>query len=128
MSMVKTLWVLVEGLFSKPMTIKFPHEAIEIPDAYRGEHKFDIDRCASCGFCAEICPNKAIEMVKLPEQYTQKYKKTYPRIDLRKCCFCALCQDICVKKCLKMTKNVFLATPDPASLIKDPMPKVQGEE
>jgi formate hydrogenlyase subunit 6/NADH:ubiquinone oxidoreductase subunit I len=125
MSMVSTLWVLVEGLFSRPMTIEFPHEAIQIPKAYRGEQKLDIDRCISCGLCQEICPNRAIEMVRLPEPHRQACPRTYPKIDLRKCCFCALCQDICPQRCLNMTNNVFLATPDPGSLIKHPMPTLE---
>lgn len=126
MSMVTTIGVLFKTLFSKPMTVKFPYEAITIPEGYRGEHEFDIDRCVSCNLCAEICPNRAIEMVEMPEEYKQKYPKTYPRIDLRKCCFCALCQDICPRRCLTMTKNVFLATPDPAMVVKNPMPKEEG--
>jgi NADH-quinone oxidoreductase subunit I len=123
MSMLKTIEVLFETLFSKPMTVKFPYEAIEIPEGYRGEHELDIDKCVGCELCAEICPNRAIEMVELLEEYKEKYPKTYPRLDLGKCCFCGLCQDICPRKCLILTKNVFLATPDPSAMIKNPMPK-----
>lgn len=125
MSMAGTMWVLVKGLFSRPMTIQFPHEAIPMPAGYRGEQELDLHRCISCGLCQEVCPNKAIEMVKLPEPYTQEYPKAYPKIDLRKCCFCALCQDICPKRCLNMTNNVFLATPDPGSLMKHPMARLE---
>jgi len=123
MGILNTIEALSKMLCSKPMTVKFPYEAIEIPEGYRGEHELDIDRCISCNLCAEICPNRAIEMVELPEEYKEKYPKTYPRIDLGKCCFCALCQDICPRKCLKMTKNVFLSTPDPAGVVKNPLPK-----
>ncbi|EMR75555.1 hypothetical protein MBGDF03_01266, partial [Thermoplasmatales archaeon SCGC AB-540-F20] len=28
---------LFQNLFSKPMTVRFPHESIPIPDGYRGE-------------------------------------------------------------------------------------------
>jgi formate hydrogenlyase subunit 6/NADH:ubiquinone oxidoreductase subunit I len=122
MGMIKTAKVLFTTLFSKAMTVKFPYEAIEIPEGYRGEQELDIDNCISCGLCSQICPNKAIEMVEVPEKYKEKYPKKYPKVDLRKCCFCALCQDICPKKCLKMTRNVFLATPDPSTVIKNPMP------
>lgn len=105
------------------MTIRFPYESIPIPEGYRGEHTYDIDKCISCGLCAKICPNKAIEMVELPEKYKEKYPKKYLKIDLGKCCFCGLCQDICPKDALKLTKNFFLATPDPSTLIKYPIPK-----
>ena len=123
MGMLRTIEVLFETLFSKPMTVKFPYETIEIPEGYRAEHELDIDKCVSCNLYAEICPNRAIEMVELPEEYKEKYPKTYPRLDLGKCCFCGLCQDICPRKCLTLTKNVFLATPDPSTVIKNPAPK-----
>ena len=126
MGMIQTVGVLVKALFSKPITVKFPYETIEIPEGFRGEQEFDIDNCISCDLCSQICPNKAIEMVSMPEEYKEKYPKKYPKIDLRKCCFCALCQDICPKKCLTMTKNVFLSTPDPTTVVKNPIPMGGG--
>jgi len=113
---------LLQNMFSKPMTVRFPHESIPIPDRYRGEHVYDIDNCISCGLCAKICPNRAIEMVKISEEYKDKYPKKYPKIDLGKCCFCGLCEDICPKDSISLTKNVFLSTFDASSVIKYPMP------
>lgn len=114
---------LLQNLFSKPMTVRFPHESIPIPDKYRGEHVYDIDKCISCKLCAKICPNRAIEMVEASKGYKQKYPKTYPKIDLGKCCFCGLCEDICSKDAISLTKNVFLSTFDPTNVIKYPTPK-----
>ena len=114
---------IFKNLFSKPMTVKFPHESIPIPDGYRGEHLYDIDKCISCGLCSKICPNRAIEMIEVSKEYKKKYPKKYPKIDLGKCCFCGLCEDICPKDSLKLTKNVFLSTFDSSSVIKYPIPK-----
>jgi NADH-quinone oxidoreductase chain I len=113
---------LFQNMFSKPMTVKFPYESIPIPDGYRGEHVFDFDKCISCGLCTKICPNRAIELVEVPKEHKDKYPKTYPKIDLGKCCFCGLCEDVCHKDSLHLTKNVFLSTFDPSTVIKESMP------
>ncbi len=113
---------LLKNMISKPMTVCFPHESIPIPDRYRGEHTYNIDNCISCGLCAKICPNCAIEMVKVSKTVEQKYPKKYPQIDLGKCCFCGLCEDICPKDSLHLTKNVFLSTFDKNTVIKQPVP------
>ena len=103
------------------MTVKFPYESIPIPDGYRGEHRYDIDNCISCGLCAKICPNRAIEMVGVSKELKEKYPKSYPKIDLGKCCFCGLCEDICPKDSILLTKNVFLSTFDPSVVIRNPV-------
>ena len=108
-------------MVSKPMTTRFPYESIPTPDGYRGEHSYDIDKCMSCGLCAKICPNKAIEMVEASEEHKEKYPKKYPKIDLGKCCFCALCEDICPTDAIKLTKNFFLSTFDKSTTIKPPI-------
>jgi len=113
---------LFQNLFSKPMTVRFPYESIPIPEGYRGEHKYNIDKCISCGLCAKICPNRAIEMVEVSKEQKDKYPKKYPKIDLGKCCFCGLCEDICPIDSLSLSKNVFLSTFDTSTVIKEPMP------
>ncbi|MCD6414206.1 MAG: NADH-quinone oxidoreductase subunit I [Candidatus Diapherotrites archaeon] len=115
------------NLIKKPMTVKFPDESIPIADGYRGEHNYDISKCISCGLCARICPNKAIEMVEAPEGYKDKYPKRYPQVDLGKCCFCGLCQDICPTSAIELTKNFFLATFDSTTLIKSPIKKAKDK-
>jgi len=109
------------------MTVRFPHESIPIPDRYRGEHAYDIDKCISCALCAKICPNRAIEMVEASKEYKDKYPKTYPKIDLGKCCFCGLCEDICAKDAIRLTKNVFLSTFDHTNVIRYPIKKAEEQ-
>ena len=110
-----------KNIFTKPMTVLFPFEKIEIPERNRGEHSLDIDKCISCGACARICPNLAIEMIETIPEHREKYPKTYPQVDLGKCCFCALCEDICPKGAIKLTTNFFLATFDKSDTVRSPI-------
>jgi formate hydrogenlyase subunit 6/NADH:ubiquinone oxidoreductase subunit I len=119
---------LIKNLFSRSMTVAFPHEAIPMPEGYRGEHVYDVDRCTSCTLCARVCPNRAVEMVQAPEAQREAYPKTYPQIDLGKCCFCGLCQDICPSGALVLSQACFLSTSDPATAMRRPFPSPeQGE-
>ena len=112
---------LFKNLFSRPRTVAFPHEAIPIPDGYRGEHTYDIGSCTGCGLCARVCPNRAIEMVEAPEALRGTYPKKYPQIDLGKCCFCGLCQDICASGSMKLSKGFFLSTNDRSTVLRPPV-------
>lgn len=118
---------MLKNLIKKPITVRFPWESIEIPEGYRGEHVFDINKCISCSLCARVCPNRAIEMVEVPEEHRDRYPKRYPKIDLGKCCFCALCQDICPKGAIQLTKNVYLSVFDKNAVVKAPLKKEEAK-
>lgn len=109
---------LLKNLVTKPMTVRFPHEKILISERYRGEHNYDIDKCVSCGLCARICPNRAIEMVEVEQ--SDGTQKSCPQIDLGKCCFCALCEDVCPTDALILTTEIPEAVFDINTLIKCP--------
>jgi NADH-quinone oxidoreductase chain I len=114
------IFSLFRNLFNNPMTVCFPSESIEIPENYRGEHFYDRNKCISCGLCAKICPDRAIEMIEAPGEYKEQYPKKYPKIDLGKCCFCGFCEDICPQDCIKLTNHFFLSTFDKNTVIKRP--------
>ncbi|MCD6117527.1 FAD-dependent oxidoreductase [bacterium] len=100
----------VKYLFKKPQTLQYPFETNPIADRYRGFHKNDWEKCTGCGNCADICPNKAIEMVKIDElepMPDEGRKDERPQIDYGRCCFCGLCVDICPPGSLSLTKDFF---------------------
>lgn len=108
-------------LFRKPVTVpmddifKHPRES---KDNFRGFHVNDWDKCIGCGTCSEICPTKAITMVKRAEvPDVQGSMPERPVIDYGRCCFCALCVDICTSGSLSMTKGYLYNSPDPDDFI-----------
>ncbi len=98
----------IKYFFKKPKTLKYPFEGKEPALRYRGFHLNDWDKCTGCGNCADICPNKAIEMVKITElesNPTEGKKNERPRLDYGRCCFCGLCVDICPAGSLRLSRD-----------------------
>jgi formate hydrogenlyase subunit 6/NADH:ubiquinone oxidoreductase subunit I len=96
------------------VTLKYPHEAIPIPDNGRYRLHNEIDDCIVCDLCAKICPVNCIEIdvVKATEEIGKTSDGTTKRlyaakfdIDMAKCCYCGLCTTVCPTECLTMTKT-----------------------
>ncbi|MBN2103217.1 FAD-dependent oxidoreductase [bacterium] len=97
-------------LFKKPKTLRYPFELKEPAGRYRGFHLNDWDTCTGCGNCADICPNEAIDMVKITELASKPEegkKNERPQLDYGRCCFCGLCVDICPPGSLRLSRDYF---------------------
>ncbi len=95
-------------LFKKPKTLRYPFELKEPAQRYRGFHLNDWDQCTGCGNCADICPNEAIEMVKIADLKPKLGEKNErPQLDYGRCCFCGLCVDICPPGSLRLSRDYF---------------------
>ncbi|MCF7741360.1 MAG: 4Fe-4S binding protein, partial [Candidatus Marinimicrobia bacterium] len=100
----------IKFLFQKPKTLQYPFELKEPASRYRGFHTNDWEKCTGCGNCADICPNEAIEMVKISELVAKPdegIKDERPKLDYGRCCFCGLCVDICPPGSLSLTRDYF---------------------
>jgi len=100
----------IRFLWKKPKTLKYPFEPKEPALRYRGFHLNNWDKCTGCGNCADICPNEAITMEKIPELESKPekgMKNERPRIDYGRCCFCGLCVDICPPGSLRLSRDYF---------------------
>jgi len=98
----------VRFLFQKPKTLRYPFEPKEACLRYRGFHLNDWDICTGCGNCADICPNEAITMVKIPGIVSKPGEKDErPELDYGRCCFCGLCVDICPPGSLRLSRDYF---------------------
>jgi formate hydrogenlyase subunit 6/NADH:ubiquinone oxidoreductase subunit I len=109
-----------------PVTLKYPYEAIPVPDVGRYRLHNEIDDCIVCDLCAKICPVNCIEIdaIKATEDIGITSDGTKKRlhaatfnIDLAKCCYCGLCTTVCPTDCLTMTKVYDFAEVDVKNMI-----------
>jgi len=112
----KPTYVSDPGYFAQKeglVTLKYPYEAIPVPDIGRYRLHNEIDDCIVCDLCAKICPVNCIEIesIKATEEIGITSDGTKKRlyapkfdIDLAKCCYCGLCTTVCPTDCLTMTK------------------------
>ena len=100
--MIKTV---LESIFKKPATTRYPYVKLTMPDKFRGKLKFYPERCIGCKMCMRDCPSNAITIKKVGDKFECE-------IDLGKCIYCAQCVDSCPKKALESTKDFELASID----------------
>ena len=97
---------VLESIFLKAATTKYPRVKKEMPDKFRGRIAFDPAKCIGCGMCMRDCPAGAINIKKVGEN------KFEAEIDLGRCIYCAQCVDSCPKKALESTREYELASLD----------------
>ena len=84
--MANLLTEVLQRVFSRPVTKKYPREKPPLPEGFRGRVKWNKDTCIFCMMCAINCPTNAIKI--------DKEKKKWS-IDIGKCIFCGRCHDVC---------------------------------
>ena len=106
----KMIKQVLQSIFKKPATTRYPFVKEAPPKSFRGRIKFYPEKCIGCKFCMKDCPSNAITIVKMPDG------KFECQIDLSKCIYCAQCVDSCPKKALEATNEFELASLDKSTL------------
>jgi NADH-quinone oxidoreductase subunit D len=125
---IKALKTGFKLFISKPVTYRFPPQT-PLTREFRGRHILNLEKCESCGFCAKVCPNEAIEMVEGGAvDGARMVVPRYPQIDYSKCCFCGLCVDVCPTAALQMTNSSTMVVMDKDELLYPPEKLAQPPE
>ncbi|MBU0533444.1 MAG: 4Fe-4S binding protein [Candidatus Omnitrophica bacterium] len=82
----------VKALIAGPYTSKFPKELHKPHPNFRGQPKYNQDRCVGCLACVEVCPVGALDY--------KDSKGTNPKRTLihytDTCIFCSQCESACI--------------------------------
>ncbi len=93
----------VRALLSPPFTTKFPREAFQPVDSFRGRPRFDELGCIGCGACAEVCPPKCIDVIDDLDATPPK-RRLVQHLDA--CIWCGQCERYCpTQQGIKLTNE-----------------------
>jgi len=120
--------VTLRHLFTRAVTIQYPHVKRELPPRSRQKLYVNMDDCIGCFQCARACPVDCItiETIKagkdedLGETSNGQKKRLHVitfDIDMSKCCYCADCVFPCPTECINMTPDYEFATYDRDDLL-----------
>jgi formate hydrogenlyase subunit 6/NADH:ubiquinone oxidoreductase subunit I len=99
----KMMKQVLQSLFKKPATTRYPFIKIEMPKDFRGKIRFSPEKCIGCKLCMRDCPSDAIVIRKVGEKIFEA------EIDLARCIYCAQCVDTCPRKAIEATREFELA-------------------
>jgi NADH-quinone oxidoreductase subunit I len=108
------MYVTFKHLWTKSVTIQYPHVKMDIPKGSRNQLFNDITDCSGCSQCARACPVdcikietiKSFEGEELGITSDGKERRLHTVVwdlDMAKCCYCGLCTYPCPTGCLTMT-------------------------
>ena len=104
--LLRGLALTLKTFFSKPVTIQYPEEKVDLAKRWRGIHYFDKDEkgettCVACGLCVAICPSRCISLEIGEREDGSRYPTSY-EIDELRCIFCGYCQEACPVNAIRL--------------------------
>ena len=109
-SLLKGMSVTFRALFTKPVTMPYPHKEPELTEAYRSAielirfEETDTHDCVACLQCEQICPSFCIKIEGDRPEGMKKKRATRFDMDFALCSLCGLCIDVCPTTTLKYSR------------------------
>ena len=108
-------------LWGKKETICYPEEKLPMTDNFRGGNlAMDWRVCIGCSMCANVCPNKALDLTIVPDAKKKRHMKSYIHHSGR-CLYCNLCVEACPVNTLVWDKDYAIATWSKETMTHDAM-------
>jgi NADH-quinone oxidoreductase subunit I len=128
---LRSMGVTLKYFFTKPVTVQYPKEPVELYPRFRGRHELlyyedgpykGLERCIGCSLCAAYCPTQCIYVYagentdEVQRSPGERYAKIY-EINLLRCMFCGYCEEACPTGAIVMRREFALADYGRESLI-----------
>ncbi|MEO2151355.1 MAG: 4Fe-4S binding protein [Thermococcus sp.] len=95
---------VLRNLARKPATNLFPKtEPVPVPENFRGQLKYNVDKCVGCRMCVTVCPAGVFV-------YLADIRKV--ALWTARCVYCSQCVDVCPTGALKLSRDFLLASYD----------------
>ena len=92
---------IVNSLFKKPATERYPFERYPTPVRLRGKLIYNPEKCSGCQLCVKDCPADALELLvidKVAKRFVLRYHAD-------RCTYCSQCVESCRFHCLDMSAD-----------------------
>lgn len=123
--LVQGMWLTLRRLFTKPITLQYPHEHPQVRRGFRGQHALVRDphsgttRCIGCMKCALVCPSRCIRIrIHKEPPHGRRVIDQY-QIDALRCVYCGYCAEVCPVNAVILTEVFAYATAERSSLHYD---------
>lgn len=91
---IRELIEAVKALIKGPYTSKFPKEPHKPYPGFRGQPKFNDQKCVGCAACKEVCPVGAIDYIDIVDDKDNPRRVMIHYTDT--CIFCGQCEAACI--------------------------------
>ena len=104
------MWLTLKRMFSKPITLRYPHEKPRIKRGFRGEHalvrspKTGTTVCIGCMRCVKVCPSQCVTVRSGKDPETGKRVITEYRVNSLRCVYCGYCAEVCPVNAVILTE------------------------
>ncbi|MDZ4169761.1 MAG: NADH-quinone oxidoreductase subunit I [Coriobacteriia bacterium] len=115
------LRITMKNMLRGPITVKYPHEKIELPERARWAVQLKLDedgahKCTACMACERACPDHIIKIDVTTGEDRSKHIDRWG-YELGACMMCGLCVESCSFDAVEMGHDYELATVNVEDLV-----------
>ena len=110
---LKGLGITMRNMFRGPITLKYPHEKLELPERARWAVQMKHDdegnhKCTACLACEKACPDFVIKIDVTTDEERNKHIDAWG-YEIGACMMCGLCVEACTFDAIEMGHDYELA-------------------